>query len=288
MAPRAANGNPKVTVVIAVFNMESHLAATLDSVRTQSLRDWEALIVDDSSTDQSSAIALKYCEMDSRFRYIALPVNSGRPAVPRNVGIAAARGDYVAFLDHDDLWHPAKLERQVQVLDHHPSIGMVHSHLWVNRNNRSIWGLLYLPSPHRSRANRERLRHNNVIQCSSVLVRADVLRSVGLFREDFELRTVEDYELWFRVSQHYSISFISEIHGTYRIHAMGASANERIQERLAKLDKEVGTRTQREKPPLLRRVFPRAVGFPSAAYFLLFEGKVRMFLGVTPRVWHSG
>jgi len=265
--------------------MEDHLAATVTSLRNQEFEDWEALIVDDASTDGSARVALGFCEADLRFRYVPLPGNSGRPAVPRNAGIAEARGEYIAFLDHDDLWYPNKLKRQIWVLEDNPDVAMVHSHLWVNRNDNPLWGLAYLPSPRRARATRDELRTHNVVQCSSVMIRASTLQTTGVFREEIALRTVEDYELWFRVSGDFRIAFVSEIHGTYRIHALGASATERMQERLAFLDREVGTTTQQSRKSLPRRVLERALSWPVACYFLIVDGKLRSLLRKEPRVW---
>ena len=265
--------------------MEDHLAATLTSLKEQEYQEWEALIVDDASTDASAQVALTFCEADARFRYIPLLSNSGRPAVPRNVGITKARGEYIAFLDHDDLWYPQKLLRQVQALDENPNVAMVHSHLWVNRNDNRWWGLAYLPSPRRARATRMDLRERNVVQCSSAMIRSSTLQSTGVFREETELRTVEDYELWFRVSERFRIGFVSEIHGTYRIHAMGASASEKMQERLEFLDREFGTRTQQSRRSLPRRVLGRAISWLPAWYFLLVDGTFRLRLKKDPRVW---
>ena len=96
---------PKVSIVIPTYNMQEHLGETIDSILSQTLDSYEVIIVDDCSTDGTAQVALKYCEIDSRIRYVKLDANSNLPAVPRNRGIELSQGEYIAFLDHDDLSH---------------------------------------------------------------------------------------------------------------------------------------------------------------------------------------
>lgn len=103
---------PTVSIVTAVFNGARHIEETLDSVAAQTLADWEHLVVDDASTDESARIVAARAERDSRLRLISQPENRGALAA-RNRALAAARGRYVAFLDADDLWLPDKLARQI-------------------------------------------------------------------------------------------------------------------------------------------------------------------------------
>ena len=235
------NSRPLVSVVIPTYNMEQHITETLNSVLSQTLDSWEVIVVDDCSTDSTPRIVNKFVNQDPRVRYFRLPKNSNLPAVPRNYGIQQARGKYIALLDHDDLWSPPKLERQVQVLDADEQLAMVHSHLRVVRNGQSFWSPLYLPSPQKSIATESNLKKYNVIQCSSVMIKKDVVQGLGGFNESLELRAVEDYHLWFRVSQHYRIAFISEIHGVYRHDRSGTSARENMRGRLQEIDRAIGT-----------------------------------------------
>ena len=94
-------------------NGESTLRQAVESVLVQSYTDWELLIIDDASTDGSVAVAEEYCSQDSRIQLIHTPASTGKPAAPRNVGIKAATGRYIAFLDCDDMWLPQKLEHQL-------------------------------------------------------------------------------------------------------------------------------------------------------------------------------
>ena len=102
-----------VSVIMPCHNGEKYLRHALDSVLAQTFQDWELLIVDDGSTDGSTAIAEEYCAKDSRIRLLHTECSTGKPATPRNVGIEAAQGRFIAFLDCDDQWLPDKLEHQL-------------------------------------------------------------------------------------------------------------------------------------------------------------------------------
>lgn len=94
----------------------------MDSVLAQTYSNFELIVVDDKSTDESAAIVETYGQVDPRVRLIRMPINAGAPAAPRNAGVVAAHGEWVAFLDADDLWHPRKLESQMQALTAHGAL----------------------------------------------------------------------------------------------------------------------------------------------------------------------
>ncbi|NUU03205.1 glycosyltransferase family 2 protein [Herbaspirillum robiniae] len=108
---------PLVTVVMPAYNAAGYIVATIGSVLNQSFTDYELLVINDCSKDNTADIVNKFAAADSRIRLINLPANKGAPAGPRNIGIQQARGKWIAFLDSDDLWHPAKLERQIDLLE---------------------------------------------------------------------------------------------------------------------------------------------------------------------------
>ena len=276
---------PLVSVVIPTYNMEQHISETLISVQSQTLDSWEVIVVDDCSTDSTAQIVNEFVKQDPRIRYLRLPKNSNLPAVPRNYGIQHSRGKYIALLDHDDLWSPKKLLRQVQVFDADLSLAMVHSHLRIVRNGHGFWSLLYLPSPQQSIATESKLKKINVIQCSSVMIKKDVFKDLGGFDESPELRAVEDYHLWYRVSQQHKIAFISEIHGMYRLDKSGTSARENMQGRLQAIDRAIGTVSYASQQNLFHKVLGKVSQFPSALYYLAFEGRCRQRFGATPRSW---
>jgi teichuronic acid biosynthesis glycosyltransferase TuaG len=107
---------PSVSVVMPAYNAQHYIAATIESVLTQTFSDFELLVVDDCSKDSTAEIVAGYASRDERVRLIRLPKNCGAPAGPRNFGVRAAAGKWIAFLDADDIWHPRKLATQLQVL----------------------------------------------------------------------------------------------------------------------------------------------------------------------------
>ena len=104
---------PQVSIIMPCHNGEKYLRQAVDSVLVQTYADWELLIINDASTDGSVAVAEEYCARDSRIKLLYTECSTEKPATPRNVGIEAAAGRFIAFLDCDDQWAPAKLEHQL-------------------------------------------------------------------------------------------------------------------------------------------------------------------------------
>lgn len=111
-----------VSVIIPCFNAARFIGRTIESVLAQTYSSFELIVVDDKSTDESVELVESYARTDPRVRLIRLPKNAGAPAAPRNFGLVTACGDWVAFLDADDLWHPRKLELQMQALNAHSAL----------------------------------------------------------------------------------------------------------------------------------------------------------------------
>ena len=120
---------PLVSVVIPVYNDAAHLRRAVASVIAQSFRDWELLIVDDGSTDDSLAVARELAAQDERIRVIAVD-HCGNPHA-RNVGTSHARGEWIAVLDSDDYAHQDRLEQQLAFAAAHPSAGCVGAYAWT-------------------------------------------------------------------------------------------------------------------------------------------------------------
>lgn len=112
-----AFGTPRASIIIPAFNAETTIARALNSARCQSERRLEIIVVDDASTDRTSAIVADQASIDPRVRLLCLPMNAG-PAAARNQGIAIARGDWIALLDADDSYHPERIERLLDFADH--------------------------------------------------------------------------------------------------------------------------------------------------------------------------
>ena len=118
--------NNKVSIITPCYNAERFIAQAIESVLAQTYTDWEMLIVDDCSKDNSASIISKYEEKDCRIKYFKTDKPSGTPALPRNIAIENATGRYIAFLDSDDLWLPEKLEQQIPLFENE-SVAVVFS-----------------------------------------------------------------------------------------------------------------------------------------------------------------
>ena len=122
-----------VSVIVIFLNAERFISEAIDSVIGQSYSTWELILVDDGSADGSSTIARAYADRRSNITYVEHPGHGNLGTGPsRNLGITQARGNYVAFLDSDDVWLPRKLEEQVALLDQEPDVGMIYgvSEIW--------------------------------------------------------------------------------------------------------------------------------------------------------------
>ncbi|WP_190294880.1 glycosyltransferase family 2 protein [Marinobacter sp. R17] len=106
-----------VSVVMPAYNAAQYIENTISSLQHQTYNNWELIVVDDCSTDSTCDLVTRIAEDDHRIRLIRLEKNFGGPAGPRNVGVSEARYDLVAFLDSDDIWHPQKLEKQVDLVE---------------------------------------------------------------------------------------------------------------------------------------------------------------------------
>lgn len=117
---------PLVSIITPAYNVEKYIGVTIDSVLNQVYVNWEMLIVDDCSIDDTLSIINNYIKQDSRIKLIRLSLNSGHPSIPRNEAIKASKGKYISFLDSDDIWYPEKLSRQIQKME---SDGLLFTHM---------------------------------------------------------------------------------------------------------------------------------------------------------------
>ncbi len=209
---------PKVSVIIPCYNHAAYIADTVNSVLSQSFTDFELLIADDCSSDNSREIlrAIK----DSRVKCIFPEKNMGTVRVLNSL-IAASCGEYIATLGSDDIWQKDKLQKQVDLLDGNPDIGACFS--WVdiidengNPTDKADVGEDTFNADIRSRG--ELLRRfydtGNCICHSSALVRRSVQDAVGLYNP--ALRQLHDYELWVRIANRYLVKILCEKLVKYR------------------------------------------------------------------------
>lgn len=215
---------PRVSILTPAYNAAKYLPETIESALAQTFQDFEMIIVDDGSTDNTKDAAESYVQrFPDKIRYI-YQTNAG-PAAARNTAIKNSTGEYLALLDSDDLWIPDRLEECVRLLDQRPDIGLVHGRTkrliegivspGVERNVQYLSGWIFQPLV-------TRIAH---ISCLTAMFRRTCVDTVGLFDEARECIGVEDRDLWIRISKYYPIHFINQELGIYRIISSGISRN---------------------------------------------------------------
>lgn len=233
------NNFPLVSVIIPAFNSEKYIAETINSALCQTYRNIELIIVDDGSTDRTLEIVKQISLKDNRVKYFSIPA-AGRPSVPRNYGIQKANGEFIAFLDSDDLWHKRKIELQLKKIFASPSSAFIYS-MSITFGDVNPFSNEYelLPLPFRAAKNKhDLLTIGNTIPLSSVIVRKENLLMANGFDED-PLLQVEDYDLWIRLSEKNDFIFLPAVLVKYRIHSNQFSADwETHKNRLVYLSKK--------------------------------------------------
>lgn len=191
-----------ISIIIPTFNRCNYLFRAIESVLLQTYKNWELLIVDDGSTDQTYFHLKSLLKENQKIRYIRTP-NRGVSAA-RNLGIKLSKGDLIAFLDSDDEWYPEKLDLQISFLEKNLDISLVHSdETWVRNGKR-----VNQKNIHKKEGGEIFCKCLNLcaISPSTVLIRKELFKKIGLFREDFPV--CEDYELWLRVTAKLPVGFI--------------------------------------------------------------------------------
>jgi glycosyltransferase involved in cell wall biosynthesis len=207
---------PLVSVVIPCFNGEAYVREAIDSVLAQNGIPLEVIAVDDGSTDSTREILESYGDRVRRIYQDNAGVGRAR-----NVGIAAARGGYVAFLDCDDLWLPGKVKKQLALFDARPDMGLVYCDAEMfNAKGVVVHSKKAIRPPAREQV-LNALFLDNFITTSSVMIRKSCLESVGTFREEY--RNAQDYDLWLRMARAFKFGYVDEILVRYRIRKGGLS-----------------------------------------------------------------
>ena len=212
---------PLVSIVVPAYNAAEFVRNALVSVQAQTYTNYEVLLVDDGSADATYDTARRYFdETDLRGQCIRQE-NKG-VAAARNVGIAAAQGDFIAFLDVDDVWYPRKLDAVMSAFHSHPDVDLVHHPLRIVDSNGRVLGESH-NGPRTKNMHRSLLLRGNSLTPTGTTLRTDKIREIGGFREDSDLDTVEDYDLWIRIANVIKFFFLEEILGDYVVHPAGAS-----------------------------------------------------------------
>jgi len=230
--------NPLVSVIIPAYNAEKFIADTLDSVFAQTYRPIEVLVVDDGSTDKTAKIIKEFqaskVNRSNRTNLTYIYQENSGPSKARNVGIKAAKGEYIAFLDADDLWTKNKLEKQIKLFKQDPRIDVVFTDAKVTRfKNNKIQENIMFP---KNRLNKEFFGHDfivinplekllkiNFMLTPCVVAKKSCFKNSIFFNE--KRRYVEDWELWLKMSVHYTFGYVNEVCVHVKDEGDGLSSN---------------------------------------------------------------
>jgi glycosyltransferase involved in cell wall biosynthesis len=259
-------------VIIVTYNYGHFLGEAIQSVLDQTFQDWETIVVDDGSTDNTKEVVAAFA--DPRIHYV-YQENRGNPAA-RNTALKRAAGEYIAFLDADDIWFPEKLRKQVTQLDGLAStVGLVYGDVYLfNHDDGAILGrFLRGRRPPTGRVFTQLLEPDGwFISDTASLIRREVFDTVGLYDES--LRTYEDWEMWVRIASAYEVDAVNEPLARCRRHGnnLGKRVEDMYQHGLVARNKVMATF---RLSPEERRVFRRNLAQHEYSYGtgLLQEGR---------------
>jgi glycosyltransferase involved in cell wall biosynthesis len=216
---------PTVSIAMAAKNYARFLPMAIESVLAQTYQDWELVIVDDGSTDDTPAVIASYLD-DPRIRYVR--VDRLGPARAKSLAMRLTRCEFVALLDADDIWQPTKLERQLVLFRNRPEVGVVFCRRsLIDEAGRPLPAKVS-PAPPRGRI-LERLFVQNHICFSSTVVRRLVFEHIGGYNPEWDLAI--DYDLWLRVAKHYEFDYVDDELVLYR--TGHGNLSKRISDRVA-------------------------------------------------------
>lgn len=233
-----------VSVVITTCRREPEiLRRAMDSVMRQTDSDWELIVVDDSPSDYALRDAVRETveeirrtaggQGDSRIRYIAHEVNRGA-CFARNTGLAAAKGEYIAYLDDDDEWLPDKLAHQVRkARESGDGVALIYCGAYVKRDGTDRV-VLRKQQYHRGRIYDSLILENYIGSTSFPLMRTDCLRAIGGF--DVQMQSAQDADVWLRLADRYEVDYVEEPLVCYHIHS-GERITTNIDKKIAGLER---------------------------------------------------
>jgi glycosyltransferase involved in cell wall biosynthesis len=270
----------EVAIVIPTYNCARPLPRAIESVLAQTYRDYQVFVIDDGSTDGTDVIVQQYAD---RITYVQQP-NAGAAAA-RNHGISLSRSRYVAFLDADDVWLPTKLERQIELLNSQPEVGLVCSDFLME----GVVHTSQIDHPTSAFSGRyfEYLLRHCFIFTSAVVVRRQCLDEIGAFNES--LKVSEDYNLWLRIASRWPVAVVPEIL-VHKHHSSGSlsvatSIEDRLRYGIAAFEHVLSVSTglsDHERRILRRAIADRYHIFGS---YLLLQGNQRAARPMLAKAW---
>jgi teichuronic acid biosynthesis glycosyltransferase TuaG len=179
-----------VSIIMPAYNCEKYVKEAIDSVSAQTYQLWELIVIDDGSNDKTISIIKGLANKDDRIRFYKNNKNQG-VSTTRNRGISLAYGEWIAFLDSDDIWDSSKLEKQMAFAEKSSAEFVFTGSSYINGNGDYYQGIFGVPE----KVTYKQLRTHNVISCSSVLIKKNFFKDIKMEKDDMH----EDYAVWLRV-----------------------------------------------------------------------------------------
>lgn len=193
---------PLVSIIMPTYNHAKFIGKAIESALNQTYQNFELVIIDNYSEDETEKIVASY--EDNRIVYLKFR-NNGIIAVSRNHGIKHSHGDYIAFLDSDDIWLPEKLGKGIRVLESSKNTGMVYTRFLTIEGSTISERVFPKKGKHENGHIFKSLYVRSFIACSSVIINKSIINQVGVFDTSRELIAVEDTDLWLRIALKYKV-----------------------------------------------------------------------------------
>lgn len=209
---------PKISVIMPTYNRARYIADAIKSAQNQILRDWELIVVDDGSTDETGIIVHEMAKNDPRISYFKNERNLGI-ATTRNRGVSLAKADYVAMLDSDDIWiSPDKLAKQLSIFAHNEKLGIVGTNaVFMDEAGKAIGKRTSFPTNDADIRKSELYR--NILMQSGLLIRKSAIVKGGGYDSSFTV--CDDHDLWLRIGLDWQFMILPSTDLSYRIHKGG-------------------------------------------------------------------
>lgn len=187
-----------VSVIMPAYNASKTIHEAIESVIGQTYSDWELIVINDCSKDDTLDILKTYAKDDARIKIINNDVNSG-VSISRNRGVQAAAGEYIAFLDSDDMWRNDKLQKQTDLMNRKKAVISYTASSFINEVGQTYGYVM----PAENRTNLDTLLKKNLLSCSSVMIRASIMKKIKMPGDEMH----EDYYVWIKVLRKFKYAY---------------------------------------------------------------------------------
>lgn len=211
-----------VSIIMPTYNSEDYVGESIRSVQQQTYENWELIIADDLSSDSTVKLVESFAENDSRIKLIKSDRNLG-PAGARNIAIDAAQGEYIAFLDSDDIWYPQKLQKQISFMEENGYKFSYTSYEEINGIGKPIGVVVHAP---------KKADYKKMLYCGNPIGNSTVLYSAEKLGKFYvpEIRKRNDFALWLRIMHECDMAYgVNEVLTKYRKHSGTVSSTRRLE-----------------------------------------------------------